>query len=167
MAAHVFLGFGIEGLDKRDLFNGDNAFSKLNVLGHEYLVVNVVVGVFIPHTHTGIQSNLLLKEIFEPDFFETISPVRLRRWPRYDGPTMDDVTRPNPNAPLGGDILHGADGIAAFLYGNAKHRRKVYNLVETNRLPHFRLGAVICARKSVLHSWIKTQEERSHRPNSL
>jgi hypothetical protein len=80
---------------------------------------------------------------------------------------MDDVTRPNPSPALGGDILHGADGIAAFLYGNAKHRRKVYNLVETNRLPHFRLGAVICARKSVLHSWIMAQEERSHRPNSL
>ena len=43
------------------------------------------------------------------------------------------------------DILYGADGIAEFLFGHRKHRRKVYNLVETTRLPHFRLGATICA----------------------
>jgi hypothetical protein len=59
---------------------------------------------------------------------------------------------------LAGDILHGAEGIADFLYGDGKLRRKVYNLVETARLPHFRLGAVICARKSVLLSWIAEQE---------
>jgi hypothetical protein len=59
---------------------------------------------------------------------------------------------------LAGDILYGADGIAEFLYGDGKLRRKVYNLVETARLPHFRLGAVICARKSVLLAWIAAQE---------
>jgi hypothetical protein len=59
---------------------------------------------------------------------------------------------------LAGDILYGADGIATFLYGDGKLRRKVYNLVETARLPHFRLGAVICARKSVLLGWIADQE---------
>jgi hypothetical protein len=59
---------------------------------------------------------------------------------------------------LAGDVLHGAEGIAEFLYGDGKLRRKVYNLVETARLPHFRLGAVICARKSVLLSWIAEQE---------
>jgi hypothetical protein len=61
-------------------------------------------------------------------------------------------------SPLAGDILHGADGIAEFLYGDRKLRRKVYNLVETARLPHFRLGAVICARRSVLLDWIQAQE---------
>jgi hypothetical protein len=59
---------------------------------------------------------------------------------------------------LAGDILHGAEGIAEFLYGDRKLRRKVYNLVETARLPHFRLGAVICARRSVLLDWIQAQE---------
>jgi hypothetical protein len=59
---------------------------------------------------------------------------------------------------LAGDILHGAEGIAEFLYGDRKLRRKVYNLVETARLPHFRLGSVICARKSVLLAWITAQE---------
>ena len=63
-----------------------------------------------------------------------------------------------PSGPLAGDILHGADQIAAFLYGDRKDRRKVYNLVETGRLPHFRLGANICARRSSLLQWITTQE---------
>ena len=61
---------------------------------------------------------------------------------------------------LAGDILHGADQIAAFLYGDKTHRRKVYNLVETGRMPHFRLGANICARRSALLRWIETQEEQ-------
>jgi hypothetical protein len=64
---------------------------------------------------------------------------------------------------LAGDILHGANGIAEFLYGDRKLRRKVYNLVETARLPHFRLGAVICARKSVLLGWIESQEAQRSR----
>lgn len=55
-------------------------------------------------------------------------------------------------------MLYGADSIATFLFGDVMHRRKVYNLVETGRLPHFRLGAVICARRSVLLSWIGDQE---------
>jgi hypothetical protein len=59
---------------------------------------------------------------------------------------------------LASDILHGAEGIAEFLYGDRKLRRRIYNLVETARLPHFRLGAVICARRSVLLDWIQAQE---------
>ena len=72
----------------------------------------------------------------------------------------DQATSSNnrPAGSLAGDVLYGADGIAEFLYGDSKLRRKVYNLVENARLPHFRLGAVICARKSVLLKWIETQE---------
>lgn len=62
---------------------------------------------------------------------------------------------------IGGDVLRGADDIASFLYGDAKYRRKVYNLVETKRIPHFRLGATICARKSALMAWIKDQEAQT------
>jgi hypothetical protein len=68
---------------------------------------------------------------------------------------------PQTEASLAGDILYGADGIAEFLYGDTTQRRKVYNLVETCRLPHFRLGAAICARKSVLLAWIHQQERRA------
>lgn len=67
---------------------------------------------------------------------------------------------------LAGDILYGADTIAEFVYGSKIHRRKVYNLIETNRLPHFRLGMIICSRKSVLLAWIAEQEQRPMRPDS-
>lgn len=70
----------------------------------------------------------------------------------------DHRTRHASAAPLAGDILSGANEIAEFLYGDRKHRRKVYNLVETDRLPVFRLGANICARRSVLLAWIAAQE---------
>ena len=75
--------------------------------------------------------------------------------------TMTDAKTNICTPTLGGDILRGADDIAAFLYGESRHRRKVYNLIETNRLPHFRLGSTVCARKSVLIDWIKSQEERA------
>jgi len=61
-------------------------------------------------------------------------------------------------AELASDILHGADQIAHFLYGDKKHRRRVYRLVETGKLPHFKLGASVCSRKSVLLKWIRNQE---------
>lgn len=61
------------------------------------------------------------------------------------------TTRP---AELASDILHGADQIAYFLYGDAKHRRKVYRLIGTGTLPHFRLGRSVCSRRSILRAWI-------------
>jgi len=59
------------------------------------------------------------------------------------------------------DLLRGADKIAEFLFGHACERRKVYHLAETSRLPVFRLGAVLCARRSVLLEWVAHQERRS------
>jgi hypothetical protein len=58
------------------------------------------------------------------------------------------------------DLLRGAEEIAQFLYGERELRRKVYHLVATSNLPVFKLGSMICARKSVLVKWIKDQEER-------
>lgn len=60
---------------------------------------------------------------------------------------------------IAGDILYGAEAIAEFLYGERRHRRRVYNLIDGARLPHFRLGMGICARRSVLMDWIAGQEE--------
>src|SRR5438105_1690545 len=73
---------------------------------------------------------------------------------------LQSVAPSPPSTPptLAGDILYGADAVAEFLFGDRKHRRKVYNLVETNGLPHFRIGASICVRKSVLLIWISDQE---------
>jgi hypothetical protein len=59
------------------------------------------------------------------------------------------------------DTLHGADEIAEFLFGSARERRKVYHLAETSRLPLFRLGSVLCARRSVLLEWVRAQEDRN------
>ena len=60
------------------------------------------------------------------------------------------------------DLLHGAEEIGGFLWGsrNTKVRRRVYHLAATSNLPVFKLGSMLCARKSVLLKWVKAQEER-------
>jgi hypothetical protein len=58
------------------------------------------------------------------------------------------------------DLLEGADAIATYLFGHEGSRRKVYYLAECTKLPIFRLGSVLCARKSVLLKWISGQENR-------
>jgi hypothetical protein len=67
---------------------------------------------------------------------------------------------PEPTAvgSLAGDILYGAEAIAKFMYGSKDFRRSVYNLIENRRIPHFRIGASLCVRKSVLMAWIANQE---------
>lgn len=70
---------------------------------------------------------------------------------------------PLPPDKLADDLLRGAEAIAEFLYGDAGQRRKVYHLAETSRLPIFRLGSVLCARRSVLLKWIAEQEQRGWR----
>jgi len=69
-------------------------------------------------------------------------------------------TSPATPTELASDILHGADQIAHFLYGDSTHRRKVYRLVQGGYLPHFRLGASICSRKSILLNWMEHAEKQ-------
>jgi hypothetical protein len=71
-----------------------------------------------------------------------------------------NTTKENPPSALADDILRGADEIAEFIFGARGSRRKVYYLAECTRLPVFRLGSVLCARRSVLMRWIEGQEER-------
>jgi hypothetical protein len=71
---------------------------------------------------------------------------------------------PSPPPELASDLLRGADAIAEFLFGSREERRKVYHLAEKSRLPVFRLGSVLCARKSVLLQWIGEQEKRGWQP---
>ena len=72
----------------------------------------------------------------------------------------------NKMTTLSDDLLEGSYKIAAFMFGDASkaNRRKVYYLASDvksgNRLPIFRLGATICARKSTLIQWIAAQENR-------
>lgn len=65
---------------------------------------------------------------------------------------------------LADDLLRGADEIAEFIFGKRGGRRKIYYLAETSHLPVFRLGSVLCARKSVLLKWISGQETRVKPP---
>lgn len=62
---------------------------------------------------------------------------------------------------LADDMLRGAEAIAEFLFGDARQRRKVYHVVECGKLPTFRLGAILCARKSKLLEWIELQEKKN------
>ncbi len=59
---------------------------------------------------------------------------------------------------LADDLLRGAERIAEFVYGDRRHRRKIYHLVQTKRLPVFHLGSTLCARRSTLIAWIEDQE---------
>ena len=61
---------------------------------------------------------------------------------------------------LADDLLRGADAIAIFVFGDSKARRKVYYYAGEAkvRMPTFRMGNVICARKSKLLDWIEQQE---------
>ena len=63
-------------------------------------------------------------------------------------------------ATIADDLLRGADEIAEFVFGSKRHRRKVYYLTgdAKTRMPHFRIGSVLCARKSTLLAWIERQE---------
>lgn len=63
-----------------------------------------------------------------------------------------------PSTSLAADMLRGADAIACFL---GLSRRQVYHLTETARLPVFKLGAVLCARRSSLLGWIEERERRA------
>jgi hypothetical protein len=56
------------------------------------------------------------------------------------------------------DLLNGADEIAKFLFGSNASRRRVYYLASHTRIPVFRIGSVLCARRSVLLNWIAGQE---------
>lgn len=59
------------------------------------------------------------------------------------------------NDNLASDILKGAEEIAEFL---GEEVRAVFYAVGKGRLPHFRVGQNIRARKSTLIAWIAEQE---------
>jgi hypothetical protein len=84
---------------------------------------------------------------------------------------MKTPSVPNTTAEgIADDMLCGADEIAQFLFGPNSSRRKVYYLAASTRIPVFRLGTKLCARRSVLLNWIAGQENRvqfrSSAPNS-
>jgi hypothetical protein len=77
--------------------------------------------------------------------------------------------RPLEHENFSADLLRGGEKIAEFLFGDPEHRRKVYHLAETSRLPVFRLGKQLCARRSTLLDWVARQERggRASRPGTF
>ena len=55
------------------------------------------------------------------------------------------------------DVLYGAAAIASFL---GVPRRVVYHQVAKGTLPSFRLGDVVCGRRSTILIWIVQQEAK-------
>jgi hypothetical protein len=69
-----------------------------------------------------------------------------------EGPKNEAYSKP-------GD-LRGADAIAEYIFGDRRHRRKVYYLAECSRLPIWRLGSRLCLRPATYEQFIKDQESR-------
>ena len=69
------------------------------------------------------------------------------------------------NSAISDDLLFGASKIAEFLFGDMKHRRKIYYLTNeaTNGIPHFKIGQTTCASKRAILRWIAQQEEQQLR----
>lgn len=77
---------------------------------------------------------------------------------------MDSDAAPqNTESELADDMLEGARAITKFVYKRVTRRnlRKIYYLAQNTKLPVFRLGSVLCARKSVLLEFIQIQENRA------
>ena len=60
------------------------------------------------------------------------------------------------------DLLHGCKAIAQFVFekNDFKHQRKIYHLAEKTKFPTFKLGGVLCARRSSIQKFIEDQEGR-------
>ena len=62
------------------------------------------------------------------------------------------------------DLLIGAREIATFMFGeyNLRTKLKVYRLTTVHnpseRIPHFKVGSSILARRSKLITWVKERE---------
>ena len=69
--------------------------------------------------------------------------------------TMTDYATDN-----GPDLLYGVSKIADYLGIN---RRVAYHLIETGRLPAFKIGKTVCARRSKLTAAIEEMEQEGSR----
>jgi hypothetical protein len=65
---------------------------------------------------------------------------------------------------LADDLLRGADELAEFIYKDRRQRRKIYHLAETTSFPFFRLGGMLCGRRSKITKYIEQQEAEAMKP---
>ena len=64
---------------------------------------------------------------------------------------------------MDGDLLYGVSQIAKFL---GIETRQARHQCETKRLPCFKLGQIICARRSKLWRWLDELEAGAPEPTS-
>jgi hypothetical protein len=57
-----------------------------------------------------------------------------------------------------GDLLYGALPISRHL---GLTERQVRHLHETGRMPSFKVGHIVCARRSTLNTWLAEQEAKA------
>lgn len=65
-------------------------------------------------------------------------------------------------APLG-DLLYGVPAIGEFLGLTARQAR---HLCEVGRVPTFKVGKMICSRRTMLSTWLDEQEAHCNGGNS-
>jgi excisionase family DNA binding protein len=63
--------------------------------------------------------------------------------------TMTDTSNPLP------DLLYGCEKIAAYL---GVTRRTAYHLIESGKVPAFRIGRTVCARRGTMDKTLKRLE---------
>lgn len=65
------------------------------------------------------------------------------------------------------DLLVGAEAIALFMFGNSTLTRRVYHTWEAHRLPAFKVGQALWARKSAIVAWVNEKESEAGAPPVL
>jgi excisionase family DNA binding protein len=55
------------------------------------------------------------------------------------------------------DLLYGVPKIAEFL---GLTKRATYHLIEAKRIPHFKIGATVCARRASLNAALDSLEQQ-------
>jgi hypothetical protein len=74
---------------------------------------------------------------------------------------MDHAPKEASNEKADDRVIRGADAIAEYIFGDRRHRRKIYYLAECSKIPIWRLGSTLCLRPATYESWIKGQESRA------
>ena len=71
---------------------------------------------------------------------------------------MTDRTTAHAAPPEEPDLLYGAKAIAQFLGITVAQARHLY---EVRRIPTFKIGWIVCARRSSLQDWLDRMEEQA------
>ena len=78
------------------------------------------------------------------------------------------MARPETSVPesesIHDDILRGARTIAREILGDETRVGTIYYQAKSGHLPTFRIGGILCARRSTLREHFRRQEEASLKP---